>query len=194
MTVPILRENHEKVWTYDDYLQLPNDGNRYEIIEGVLYVSPVPWTPHQVLSRRLQFAFYELERQGFGYIYDAPTGLMLDGGTTVEPDLIYLRADQRSQIKRKYILGAPHLIVEVLSPGTARLDRVKKLRLYSKNQIPHYWLLDPESKVLEVMKLVGSHYRMEATLESGDSYESDDFPGLKLNLSELFEDIPGEDD
>ena len=56
MTVPILRENHEKVWTYDDYLQLPNDGNRYEIIEGVLYVSPVPWTPHQVLSRRLQFA------------------------------------------------------------------------------------------------------------------------------------------
>lgn len=190
----MLRENHDKVWTYDDYLQLPNDGNRYEIIEGVLYVSPVPWTPHQVLSRRLQFAFYELERQGFGYIYNAPTGLMLDGGTTVEPDLIYLRADQRSQIKRKYILGAPHLIVEVLSPGTVRLDRVKKLRLYSKNQIPHYWLLDPESKVLEVMKLVGSHYRMEATLESGDSYESDDFPGLKLNLSELFEDIPGEDD
>jgi Uma2 family endonuclease len=194
MTIPLLRENREKVWTYDDYLQLPNDGNRYEIIEGVLYVSPAPLTPHQLLSRRLQFCFYELERQGLGYIYNAPTGLMLDGGTTVEPDLIYLRADQRSQIKRKYILGSPYLIVEVLSPGTARLDRVKKLRLYAKNQIPHYWLLDPESKVLEVMKLVGIHYSMEATLESGDSYESLDFPGFKIDLAALFEDIPGEED
>lgn len=139
------------------------------------------------------FHFYAKEQAREGFIYGG-TGLVLDDGATVEPDLIYLRADQRSQIKRKYILGAPHLIVEVLSPGTARLDRVKKLRLYAKNRIPHYWLLDPESKVLEVLKLTGSNYSMEATLESGDLYESPDFPGLNIDLAALFEDIPGEED
>ncbi|MBT9585635.1 Uma2 family endonuclease [bacterium] len=194
MTLPLTRENRDKVWTYEDYLQLPEDGNRYEIIEGVLYVSPTPFTVHQLLSRRLLFVFYEMERRGEGYIYNAPTGLKLDGGNPVEPDLIFLRADQRHQIKRKYILGPPHLVVEILSPGTARLDRVKKMRLYAKNRIPHYWLLDPDSKVLEVLKLGEQHYSLEATLESGDHYESPDFPGLHLDLSQLFEDMPGEDE
>ena len=77
-------------------------------------------------------------------------------------------------------------MVEILSPGTARLDRVKKLRLYAKNRIPHYWLLDPDSKVLEALKLGEQH--------CGDHYESPDFPGLHLDLSQLFEDMPGEED
>ena len=183
MTVSL---EEDKFWTYQDYLELPDDRNRYEVIHGRLYVSPPPRTFHQTVSRRLQFLFYQLEREQKGYIFDAPVGLMIPGATPVEPDLIYLRADQKDLIEEKFINGPPHLIVEILSPSTASRDRTLKLNLYAGAGVPHYWIVDPDSCTIEVYHLKDDHYQVMAALNKDESYTAVEAEGIEVRLAEIF--------
>lgn len=179
-----LREDDERIWTYEDYLSLPEDGNRYEIIDGILYVSPSPLTIHQLLSKRLQFFFYPFELEGQAYVYNAPLDVHMPGCTPVQPDIILLLQEQRNLIRRKGIFGAPHLLAEILSPGTARLDRVKKLNKYAAAGVAHYLLVDPQETVFEWLELEGSGYRLAQSLGVGDSWT---FRGRTLDLNEFFQ-------
>jgi len=175
--------SQERFWTYEDVQRLPEDGRRYEVIDGVLYVSPSPRQIHQLLSRRLQHFFYQFELEEQGYIYDAPMDLIMPGCTPVQPDLIFLLPEQFDQIQEKYIEGAPHLLVEILSPDSASRDRVKKLRKYAAAGVPYYLLVDPVAQTLEVLQLDGSTYRVAETKEPGDVW---DFRGKQLDLQDLF--------
>lgn len=183
----------EKEWTYEDYCALPDDGKRYEVIGGRLYASPSPSAVHQTLSRRLQFLFYQLERAGKGYIFNAPMDLRLVTAAAVQPDLLYLEASQRAQIRRKFLQGPPAVIVEIQSPSTAALDRVRKLQAYAGAGVPQYWILDPEAVTLEVLRLDGETYRVLRVLGPGDVWECPDPAGIRLDMDELFQDLPGED-
>lgn len=183
----------EKSWTYEDYCALPDDGKRYEVIEGRLYVSPSPSAVHQTLSRRLQFLFYELERAGRGFIFDAPMDLRLPTAAAVQPDLIYLEATQRHQVRKKFLEGPPHLVVEIQSPSTAALDRVRKLQAYAGAGVPQYWLLDPDAVTLEILKLDGDTYRIAAVLGAGDAWDCPDPAGIRIDMDDLFRDLPGEE-
>lgn len=186
-----LSPTESRRWTYEDYLQLPDDGKRYEIVDGELFEMPAPSTAHQTVSKRLQYALYQLELQGLGVLFNAPIDLKIAGGTPVQPDLLFLGRDQTDQIKRRAIEGPPTLVVEILSPGTASRDRTKKLRLYARNRIPLYWIADPAARTLEVLRLQGDVYQVEAALEVGEVYESPDFP-LSLDLGDLFRELPEE--
>ena len=183
--------SEEQTWTYERYLQLPDDGKRYEVINGRLYVSPSPNAVHQTLSRRLQFLFYQLELKGEGYIYNAPMDLKMENATPVQPDLMWFTSAQKAQIRKKFLLGPPNLIVEIQSPSTASRDRVIKLRNYAVNGVLHYWLLDPESQTLEMLRLDGETYRVAVALGPDDRYEAADFPGVVVDMAQLFEDLPG---
>ena len=183
----------EKYWTYEDYCALPEDGKRYEVIGGRLYVSPSPSAIHQTLSRRLQFLFYQLERAGEGFIFNAPMDLRLVTADAVQPDLIYLRASQRSQIRKKYLEGPPALVVEIQSPSTAALDRVRKLQAYAGAGVPQYWLLDPEAVTLEVLRLDGDTYRIARVLGPKDAWDCPDPAGVRIDMGELFHDLPLEE-
>jgi Uma2 family endonuclease len=174
--------DRHKVWTYQDSLQLPADGQRYEIIDGVLYVSPSPASRHQLLSMRLQFFFYQFQLTGNGYIFDAPMDLLMPGCTPVQPDLIFLQRNQGSMIKKNTIEGVPHLLAEILSPGTRSLDRVKKLNRYAQNGVPFYLLVDPEIDSFEVLTLNNGRYNLES-LSNEDSWE---FQGQTLDLAQYF--------
>lgn len=185
----------EKVWTYEEYRRLPDDGNRYEIIDGRLYVTPSPSMPHQTVSRRLQFLFYALEQGGKGYIIDAPADLLMPGADPVQPDLMYLTVDQKEQIRKAAVFGPPTLVVEILSPSTARTDRTVKLRKYAQCGVPHYWLVDVESRVLEALRLgVDGHYVLVASLGPGDRCEPEAFPGVVVDMDALFADLPENED
>ncbi len=187
-----LPQPEEKVWTYEDYRQLPDDGNRYEIIDGRLYVTPSPSMIHQALSRRLKFVFYRLEQEGQGYIINAPADLLMPGADPVQPDLMFLTVEQRQQIRKHAVVGPPTLIVEILSPGTARVDRTVKLRKYAQCGVPHYWLLDAMSTTLEAFRLgPDGHYVVTASLGPGERYESEAFPGVVVDMDSLFADLPG---
>lgn len=182
----------EKVWTYEDYCNLPDDGKRYEVIDGALYVSPSPRSIHQALSKHLQFLLYELERAGHGWVFDAPMDVLMPGATPVQPDLIFVTAEQRGILTPKNIQGAPYLLVEILSPKGARYDRVTKLNKYAQCGVAHYWLLDPSERTLEVYRLRGGTYELLAALEEGGQFVHPDLFGLKLDMADLFANLPAE--
>lgn len=184
-----LRVERARPWSYEDYRRLPDDGQRHEIIDGELYVSPAPATLHQLLSRRLQFFFYQLELEGKGFIYNAPVDLVMPGCTPVQPDLVYLTRAQRSLILSGKIEGIPQLLVEILSPGSRSYDRVRKLQRYASNGVPYYLLVDPEESTLEVLAYQEGHYLLEASLGIEDTWT---FEGKTLVLKELFAPLPEE--
>ena len=183
---------NEKTWTYEDYRLLPDDGNRYEILEGVLYMSPAPLTLHQLLSKSLYSLLLQLENDGRGWVFYAPIDVLMPGATPVQPDLVFVAIEQRQILTSRGIEGVPKLIVEVLSPSNARYDRITKLNLYARCGVSHYWLLDPLARSLEVFRLDGETYRMLAALGPQNLFEHPEFPGLRLDIDALFSRVPPE--
>lgn len=173
----------EKDWTYEDYSQIPEDGQVYQVIDGRLFVTPSPVSIHQVISRRLLVFFYQFEMEGRGFIFHAPMDLILRGGTPVQPDLLYLTHDQRGMVKEKFIEGSPHLVVEILSPSTRSLDRVTKMNLYAANKIPLYVLVEPQDQTVEIFRFENGHYFLDQALDQDGSWE---FQGKRLELKTLF--------
>lgn len=182
----------EKSWTYEDYCALPEDGRRYEIIDGELYVSPSPRSIHQALSKRLQFLLYPLELAGHGWVYVAPMDVIMPGASPVQPDLIFVGQEQRSIMTVANICGVPMLLGEILSPKGARYDRVTKLNKYAQCGVPHYWILDPVARTLEVMTLENDTYRLLAALEPGQSFRHGRFFDVLLDIDDLFAGLPAE--
>ena len=132
--------------TYSDYAALPDDGRRYELHRGELSVTPSPGVRHQRAIIPLGSRLYEHVRaRGLGEVLVAPTDCILSNVTVVQPDILYVATDRQAITSERGIEGAPTLVVEVLSPSTARLDRGRKMRLYAEHGVPYYWIVDPES-------------------------------------------------
>jgi len=143
---------------YADYLVLPDDGRRYEIIDGELAASPVPRPFHQTVSRRIQFVLYARELAGDGQVFDAPIDLLLTPHDILQPDLLFLDADQAGLVTERGIEGAPALVIEILSPSTRRRDVLVKSGVYARCGVPEYWIVDPDVDRLEVFELDGGSY------------------------------------
>ena len=181
----------DKVWTYEEYRDLPDDGIRYEVLGGKLFMTPAPTSHHQTLSRRLQFLFYQLELQEKGLIFDAPIDLLIPGAQPAQPDLVYLKPGQEQLVTRRGIEGVPEMIVEILSPSTATVDRSLKLHLYEKCGVNRYAILDPSARVLEIFRLDSSSYRLEASLGPEDEFTLEEYP-VTIKMRELFKGLPEE--
>jgi Uma2 family endonuclease len=138
--------------TWQDVQQLPDDGNRYEAIEGELYVTAAPTLRHQRISRRLFLALHEmLGDPGHGEIFYAPTGVEFPATEEgVQPDLVFVSNERRGTLADSWIRGAPDLVVEILSPATSRRDRGVKRKLYERQGVAQYWIVDPDSETVEV--------------------------------------------
>jgi Uma2 family endonuclease len=146
---------------YREYRGFPADGRRHEVIDGEHVVNPAPDTYHQTLSRRIQFQLYtQIEQSGLGVVFNAPTDLQLSDSDIVQPDLIVILREKRTIVTPTKIKGAPDLIVEILSPSSAHLDRVLKKELYRKSAVPEYWLVDPEEHVVEQYVLRDEQYEL----------------------------------
>jgi Uma2 family endonuclease len=143
---------------YSDYVATPDDGKRYEIVEGDLYVTPSPSPMHQRVSRRLQrqLESYFHERS-IGEVFNAPIDLILTDHNVMVPDLVVVSSPDL--ISKRGIEGPPLLIVEILSPSTRRLDRGAKARRYAESGVEHYWIVDPENKRLECHRLAERVFR-----------------------------------
>lgn len=173
--------------TYDDYCLLPNDRDRYEILDGELSVTPAPATRHQSISSHLQrILSNHVVANQLGSIYAAPTDLILAPTTVVQPDLIFIGNDRRYTITERAIEGPPTLVIEILSPTTHRTDRVTKAQLYAKYRVPHYWLVDPDQRTLEAYELVIDHYDLIASARDAELFDPLLFPGLSIQLFDLW--------
>jgi Uma2 family endonuclease len=175
------------VLTYEDYCALPDDGKRYEIIEGELYATPSPSRAHQEFVANLLVVLKPfVDAGGIGVVYIAPFDVILEETSVVVPDLLFVARDRLGIVTDRGVRGAPDLIVEILSPGTARRDRVEKAKLYARHGVSHYWLADPEARILEVYELVDGQYRRSASLADDDRFSPSLFPGLTIALSSLW--------
>jgi len=173
--------------TYQDYLELPNDGKRYEILGGDPHVTPAPsWYHQEVLSNVFVLLRSYVQSQGLGWVALAPFDVVFDDTNIVQPDLIYVAKPRLRLRKKNHLAGAPDLAVEVLSPSTAKYDRSLKLQAYEAHGIGHYWTLDPERRVLEERVLVDKAYRLMATLSGPAMFRSQLFPELAIELERVW--------
>jgi Uma2 family endonuclease len=170
-----------------DIWDTPDDGHRYEVIDGELYVTPPPSWDHQrglsKLHLRVGPFVYE---HGLGEVVQAPIGVVLDEGTAVQPDLVYVSRERRAIIVERGIEGAPDLVVEVLSPSTRTRDRGAKMRRYADAGVPHYWILDPRARTLEAYRLGEQGYELTGTNGAGSVFRPELFPGLEIPIDELW--------
>jgi len=170
---------------YDDYLRLPDDGKRYEILDGELYVTPAPSPLHQRVSKRLQRKLEDyFEARGLGEVFNAPIDMILGRHDVAQPDILIVT--NPSQISGRGIEGAPLLVVEVLSPSTRRHDREVKMRRYAALAIPHYWIVDPEGKWIACYRLAGDTYRQLLMYEGDVQLVPEDWPDLTIALADLW--------
>ena len=143
--------------TWHDVQQMPDDGNRYEAIAGELHVTPAPSVRHQWISGELEAALRGLLDGGrLGLMFHAPVGVEFPStGEGVQPDIVVIAAARRGIIDEDWIRGAPDIVIEILSPGTQRRDRGVKLKLYERQGVEEYWLVDPASRAVEVWRFHG---------------------------------------
>jgi Uma2 family endonuclease len=173
----------EIILTYEDYLGFPDDGKRYEILEGVLHLVPSPTVRHQNISRELGFLIYEhISQQNLGVIFFAPLDIVFSRHSVAKPDLIYVSRERQSIITEKNISGTPDLVVEIVSPSTAASDRVTKAQVYARHGVPFYWVVDPESRVVEEFRLERGIYMLVRSWEEGEIFRPEIFPGLQVDL------------
>lgn len=174
-------------FTYEDYCLLPEDGKRYELIEGDFFVSPSPSTLHQVVSRRLQFALMtQLEKPGIAQIFDAPMDVILEPTTVVQPDLIVVGSDRRHIITARAIEGAPNVLIEILSPSSLDRDQYIKRKLYERFGIPEYWIVDPDHGFIEVWRYEQQRFGIRARYDRSGTIVSPDFAELSVPLLPIF--------
>jgi Uma2 family endonuclease len=176
--------------TYEDFVRFPDDGLRHEIIDGVHFVSPAPFTPHQRVVGNLYFIIRSfLEKRRLGSIWLAPFDVVLSMHDIVEPDLVYLsKAAEESILTEKHIRGAPDLLIEVLSKSTRRSDLVRKRACYERCGVPEYWIVDPEEETVRVFRRQGSGYGDPILLSraAGDILTTPIIPGLEIALEKAF--------
>jgi Uma2 family endonuclease len=173
-------------WTYDDYVEFPDDGKRYEIVEGKVFVTPAPNLRHQEIVGLLFVRMYEhARRNGGGRVFVAPVDTVLSPTNVVQPDILYVADADTPRITAANLQGPPTLAVEVLSDP--RHDRVRKRRLYAQFGVAEYWIVDPDGERVEVHRLAGSEYPTPTLLEAGTELSTPLLPGFAMPVAELLD-------
>jgi len=187
MSIPMRIPEGKIVLTYDDYVELPNDGKRYEILEGELAVTPAPTLKHQISSANIfKIMSRHVDDNQLGIVLYAPIDLILESTSVLQPDLLFVSQARRNILTDKGIVGAPDLVVEILSPTTTRNDRVTKAQIYARHRVPAYWIVDPDQETVEVYLLNVDSYRLEITLQGETPLPVPPFADLKFAAKDIF--------
>ena len=174
--------------TYDDLESIPEEhpGDRHEIINGELVVTPSPAPMHQIVSRAL---FRLLDRHvaagDLGEVLFAPVDIRLTPDNVLIPDIIYIARDRLHVIGSKTVDAPPDLVVEIFSPGTRRRDLDTKRALYARFGVQEYWIVDPDAETVTVLVLAGDRYESVPPGDDG-TIASRVLPGLTLALTDVF--------
>jgi Uma2 family endonuclease len=175
--------------TYDDFVRFPDDGQRHELIDGEHIVTPAPVARHQRISGRLFLALgSHVQASRSGEMFYAPFDVILSNYDVVEPDLLFV-SNERKELVREWVYGAPDLVIEILSPSSRRTDQTKKLAVYDRFGVREFWLVDPDANVVTVYRRVGDgSFPRVADLAAGrgDAIETPLLPGLAVDLDALF--------
>ena len=174
-------------WTYDEYAALPDDGHRYEIVNGVLIMAPSPTPEHQSIAVRIAYyLFPHIDLAGIGRLFTGPLDVDLGPKNVYQPDVVVVLNAQLDRVAAKKIIGAPDLVVEVASPSTAAYDRLTKFDIYARSGIAEYWMVKHESQEVEVFALEGSEYHRLGIFSGQQTVPSRVVPGLSVKVEQFF--------
>ena len=165
-----------------------NDFFIYELFNGILMKRTTPSPTHQDISLEIVFAIkLFLKQNPIGKMYHAPIDVFFDDYNQSQPDILFIKEERTFIIDKKDgILGAPDLIVEIISPGSVRLDRVTKKDLYERFAVKEYWIVDNNNKTIEIYVLKDDKYTAHQFLETEGKVESTVLIGLDLEIKDLF--------
>ena len=177
--------------TYEDYKALSaSTDDRYELIDGEIFMVPAPTVAHQVVSRNLSVLLQlHVRAKSCGLVLYAPVDVVLGAGarrSVVQPDVLFVSDERLGLVTKAEVVGAPDLIVEILSPGTAERDRSQKMTLYERNRVREYWIVDVELESIEVFVLSARGYERPLRYDAGDTLISAIVPGLEVSVAEVF--------
>lgn len=179
----------QNLFTIADLELMPDDLNRYELLEGEIIVSRSPGLTHQdVLVNLLMIIVNHLTRRPEGKAYLNP-GVIFDNFNSVIPDIVFVSSSRCKEIASgKHITGAPELVVEIVSPGNvnSRRDRVGKRQVYGKNGVQEYWIVDPIERSVEIYCLRDKVLELFVTARGHDEISSQLLPGLVIPLNGIF--------
>jgi len=171
--------------TYADLVKLPPDLHRHEILEGEWFMTPAPVPDHQRVVRNIIILLdAHAEALDLGEVLGSPVDCLLSRYTVLEPDVVFVARDRAAIVRKKYIKGAPDLVVEVSSPSTAAIDRGRKLALYRRYGVREYWIVDLFARVVEVHEF--GRRAVTRIHKEGQRFETACLPGLKVSVDEVF--------
>jgi Uma2 family endonuclease len=176
-----------KPFTYADYLNLPDDGKRYEIIDGELYMVPAPTLDHQRAAGTFHAIIWHfLEENPIGEVFPAPTDVIFSELSVVQPDVVFVSKEKSDILTRENIQGSPSLVIEVLSPGTERRDRTEKLETYARYGVQEYWMASEENETVEVWRRKGNKLEFHVLHDRTQTLTTPLLPGLEIPLTKIF--------
>jgi len=187
---PLLPDRSRRDWTVDEVRALPDDGNRYEVIDGELFVTPAPSWLHQQAAMEFLFLVRPYAHRCALDCYIAPAEVAFSPRRSVEPDLFVVprmdgrRATHFEEVQRLV------LAVEVISPSSARADRYRKRHLYQSEDVPEYWIVDPDARFVERWRPADD--APEIVVESLAWAPQEDVEPLVIDLAALFRRVHGE--
>jgi Uma2 family endonuclease len=172
-------------WTYEDLSALPEDGKRYEIIEGVLYEMSAPtWAPATVIANLIGMLTPIVARLG-GLWRTAPLDVFFQGADPVQPDIVVLLPGSQVQPTPRGLEGPPDLVVEVLSPSNRGHDLLTKRALFARAGVREYWLVDPEARTIQILGLDRDAFHLSSAA-SGSEAPMSPLLGILPSAADLF--------
>lgn len=176
-------------FTYHDYLLLPED-KRYELIDGDFFMTPSPISKHQKIAANLVRKLDRfIEEKKIGKLLFAPLDVVLSEEDVVQPDILFVSQEHMGRIKEKNIMGPPDLVIEILSPASEERDRVIKRKLYGRYGVRELWIVDPESRTIEVIGWQGSEFKTLQIFPDKTILKSFLVEGLTVSLADIFESL-----
>jgi Uma2 family endonuclease len=178
-------------FTYEDYKTLSaSTDERHELIDGDLYMVPALTVAHQVISKNIALRLEQhVSTTGCGRMLYAPLDVVLGEGekrSVVQPDIVFISNAREGRVTEDEIVGAPDLVIEILSPGTANRDMGLKKALYARNGVREYWIVNPKLEFVEVFSLGPGGYELPVRYELGDRVVSTVVPGFEAALNDVF--------
>lgn len=188
MAAIMLQPSTAVKFTYEDFLNLPDDNKRYEIIDGELYMSPLPTLYHQSTAGNLFYSLSDFVRAGkLGKVFFAPCAVVLSDANVVEPDILFVSKDRLNILAETGVQGAPDLVVEILSPSTEKRDRNIKLKMYAKFGVRECWLVDPVNKTVEIYRLDKKNFKLAEKLTVSDVLTTPLLPSFTISVRDIFQ-------
>ena len=173
-------------FTVKDYMSTP-EGARYQLLDGEMILAPSPTSRHQNIVLRLSLALSQfVQANSLGRVWFAPLDVVLSNYDVAQPDILFVSNARSGIVTEANIQGAPDLVVEILSPGTATYDRGYKQALYSRHNVREYWLVDPDADTVEVLAESQEGLATVASYDAAGTLTSPLLEGLAIELAGIF--------